>query len=45
MKQAHELRPGQTYYLLYLNSQGSIKRGDKIEIGAGKGRLAHVLVR
>jgi hypothetical protein len=45
MKQAHELRPGQTYYLLYLNSQGSIKRGDKIEIGAGKGRLAHVPVR
>jgi hypothetical protein len=45
MKQGHELRAGQSYYLLYLNSKGAIKRGDKIEIGAGPRHLAHVPVR
>jgi hypothetical protein len=45
MKQGHELRPGQSYYLLYLNNQGAIKRGDKIAIEAGPRRLAHVPVR
>lgn len=45
MKQGHELRPGQSYYLLYLNSGNAIKRGDKIEIRAGQHRLAHVPVR
>jgi hypothetical protein len=45
MKQGHELRPGQTYYLLYLNNAGAIKRGDKIEIDSGQGRLQHVPVR
>jgi hypothetical protein len=45
MKQGHELRPGQSYYLLYLNNQGAIKRGDKIEIAAGPRHLQHVPVR
>ncbi|PWR16285.1 hypothetical protein DKT69_06505 [Micromonospora sicca] len=45
MKQGHELRPGQSYYLLYLNNGGAIKRGDKIEITSGPRRLAHVPVR
>jgi len=45
MKQGHELRPGQTYYILYLNNANAIKRGDKIEIAAGPNKLAHVPVR
>jgi len=45
MKQGHELRPGQTYYLLYLNNAGAIKRGDQIEIVYGSHRLPHVPVR
>jgi hypothetical protein len=45
MKQGHELRPGQSYYLLYLNNQGAIKRGDKIAIDAGQRHLQHVPVR
>jgi hypothetical protein len=45
MKQGHELRPGQSYYLLYFNAQGAIKRGDKIAIDAGQRHLQHVPVR
>jgi hypothetical protein len=45
MKQGHELRPGQTYYILYLNNAGAIKRGDNIEIAAGQRHLQHVPVR
>ncbi|GAA2655420.1 hypothetical protein [Paractinoplanes durhamensis] len=45
MKQGHELRPGQTYYILYLNNQNAIKRGDKLEIGTTARKLAHVPVR
>jgi hypothetical protein len=45
MKQGHELRPGQSYYLLYLNNDNAIKRGDTIEITAGPRHLAHVPVR
>ncbi|MCW2503794.1 MAG: hypothetical protein JWO79_2078 [Actinomycetia bacterium] len=45
MKQGHELRPGQTYYILYLNNRGAIHSGDKIAIAAAKGTLAHVPVR
>ncbi|MGI5238975.1 hypothetical protein [Dactylosporangium sp. CA-139066] len=45
MKQGHELRPGQSYYILYLNNANAIKRGDDIEIQAGPHRLAHVRVR
>jgi hypothetical protein len=45
MKQGHELRPGQTYYILYLNNQNAIKRGDTLEIGTTARKLAHVPVR
>jgi hypothetical protein len=45
MRQGHELRPGQTYYILYLNNQNAIKRGDKLEIGTTARKLAHVPVR
>jgi hypothetical protein len=45
MRQGHELRPGQTYYLLYLNNQGAVQRGDKITIEAAGRHLQHVPVR
>jgi hypothetical protein len=45
MKQGHELRPGQTYYILYLNNQNTIHRGEKIQIDAGDNHLPHVPVR
>jgi hypothetical protein len=45
MRQGHELRPGQSYYLLYLNNGGAIKRGDRIAIDAGSRHLMHVPVR
>jgi hypothetical protein len=32
MREGHDLRPGQTYYLIYLNKGGDVKRGDKIDI-------------
>lgn len=32
MRDGHDLRPGQTYYLIYLNKGADIKRGDKIDI-------------
>lgn len=45
MKQGHELRPGASYYLLYLNNGGAIKPGDAIEIDYGQRKLQHVPVR
>jgi hypothetical protein len=45
MKQGHELRAGQSYYVLYLNNGNGIKRSDKIAIATGKHKLAHVPVR
>ena len=41
MKQGHDLRPGQSYYILYLNNASAIKRGDKIEISAGANALGN----
>ncbi len=35
MRNAHELRGGQTYYVLYLNTAGNLKRGDAIDITFG----------
>ena len=32
MREGHDLRPGQTYYLIYLNKDGNVKRGDLIDI-------------
>ena len=45
MKQGHDLRPGQTYYILYLNNGGAIRSGDTIDIDAGGIHLQHVPVR
>ncbi|MCU1686652.1 MAG: hypothetical protein JWQ81_7391 [Amycolatopsis sp.] len=45
MKQGHELRPGQTYYILYLNNANAIRSGETLEIDAGGARLQHVPVR
>jgi hypothetical protein len=32
MRDGHDLRPGQTYYLIYLNKDGNVKRGDMIDL-------------
>ena len=32
MREGHDLRPGQTYYLIYLNKDGNVKRGDRVDI-------------
>ncbi len=45
MKQAHTLRPGQTYYILYLDITGAVHSGGSLEIKAAGQRLAHVPVR
>lgn len=46
MKQAHDLRPGQTYYVLYLNNGGAVHRGDTIELNTlGNHKLAHLPVQ
>jgi hypothetical protein len=45
MKQGHNLRPGQNYFILYQNNHGVVRRGDTVEIVAGAGRLASVPVR
>jgi hypothetical protein len=45
MRQGHELRPGQSYFLLYLNNQHAVHPGDMITIQTGTAKLAHVPVR
>lgn len=45
MRQGHTLRPGQTYFILYQNNHGAVRKGDTIEIDAGGGRLVDVPVR
>ena len=45
MKQGHQLRPGQTYYILYLNNQNAIKRGDLLDIETPSRKLVHIPVR
>lgn len=45
MRQAHELRPGQTYYLIYLNTGGRTKPGDTVHIDAAGDSLAGVPVQ
>jgi hypothetical protein len=39
MKQGHELRAGQTYYLVYQNSGGAIRPGETVTVVAGGLRL------
>jgi hypothetical protein len=45
MRQGHDLRPGQTYFILYLNNHQAIRSGESLEIDAGGARLASVPVR
>jgi len=45
MKQGHSLRPGQSYYILYLNNHQAVRSGENLEIDAGGGRLVDVPVR
>lgn len=45
MRQGHELRPGQDYFILYLNNHNAIRPGETLEIDAGNRRLQHVPVR
>jgi hypothetical protein len=45
MRQGHDLRPGQSYFILYQNNHGVVHRGDTVEIDAGDGRLTSVPVR
>jgi len=44
MKQGHALRDGQTYYLVYENSRGALKSGERATIVDGSLRLKHVPV-
>ncbi len=44
MKQGHALRNGQTYYLVYQNTAGSIRHDEKITIVYDQLRLEHVPV-
>jgi hypothetical protein len=44
MKQGHALRTGQTYYLVYENTRGAIRAGEKLSITDGAVTLAHVPV-
>jgi hypothetical protein len=40
MKQGHNLRPGQTYFILYENPHGIVKSGDTVRIESKAGALA-----
>ena len=40
MKQGHNLRPGQTYFILYENPKGLLHTGDSVDIHSKAGVLA-----
>jgi hypothetical protein len=44
MKQGHQLRAGQTYYLVYENRQGALHSGGHVSISVKDLRLRHVPV-
>ncbi|HZC52733.1 MAG TPA: hypothetical protein VE441_09580 [Mycobacterium sp.] len=44
MKQGHTLLDGQNYYLVYENTRGALKPGERVTIVYGALRLAHVPV-
>jgi hypothetical protein len=44
MKQGHSLRAGQTYYLVYENTRGAVRKGETITITRGELSLRHVPV-
>ena len=45
MRQGHDLRPGQDYYILYLNNKGVVRPGETMQIDAGGTSLTQVPVR
>jgi hypothetical protein len=44
MKQGHSLRSGQTYYLVYQNTKGALRHGEKATIRLGDLSLLHAPV-
>jgi hypothetical protein len=44
MKQGHALRAGQTYYLVYQNTKGALRHGERTTIVDGALRLEHAPV-
>ncbi|MDQ1485532.1 MAG: hypothetical protein QOJ62_1225 [Actinomycetota bacterium] len=44
MKQGHTLKAGQSYYLVYQNTLGAIRHGEKVTISYGSLSLPHVPV-
>jgi hypothetical protein len=44
MKQGHTLRNGQTYYLVYENTRGAIRHGERVTITYEQLKLEHVPV-
>ncbi|MFF1819678.1 hypothetical protein ACFVWG_20425 [Kribbella sp. NPDC058245] len=44
MKQGHTLRAGQTYYLVYQNTKGALRHGEKTSIQVGSLVLPHAPV-
>lgn len=44
MKQGHTLRAGQTYYLVYQNTKGALRHGEKASIELGGLSLRHAPV-
>ncbi|HEY4571434.1 MAG TPA: hypothetical protein VIH10_18315 [Kribbella sp.] len=44
MKQGHTLRAGQTYYLVYQNTKGALRHGEKTSIHVGDLVLPHAPV-
>jgi hypothetical protein len=45
MAPKHDLRPGQTYFLLYRNTDGAIKRGNPVTVKVGDLLLEHLVAR
>ena len=41
MKQGHDLRPGQTYYLVYQNTAGALHANEEVSIDVGNLHLRH----
>ncbi|MGW6194659.1 hypothetical protein ACWF0M_00795 [Kribbella sp. NPDC055110] len=44
MKQGHSLRAGQTYYLVYQNTKGALRHGEKASVQVGNLVLPHAPV-
>jgi hypothetical protein len=44
MKQGHTLRAGQTYYLVYQNTKGALRHGEKASVRVGDLVLSHAPV-